>query len=131
MDWFVTELERKKGAVAGEKEALMKEINRMRRREKAIANVKKYVNNTLLPMVVKTMGNDGLMETETARYKLYDSYSPVEVDMQLCDDAFIKTEIVQKPDKIKARAEAIKALKEGYEIPDGISITAIEKVRRS
>ena len=82
-------------------------------------------------MVVKTMGNDGLLETDSARYKLYDSYSPVEVNMQICDDAFIKTEIVQKPDKVKARAEAIKAMREGYEIPDGISINKVEKVRRS
>lgn len=130
LDWFVTELDRKKGAVSGEKEALMKEISRMRRREKAIDNVKKYVNNVLMPMIVKTMGNDGLLETDTARYKLYNSYSSVEVDMQNCDDAFIKTEIVQKADKVKARAEAIKADKEGYEIP-GITISKIEKVRRS
>ena len=130
LDWFVMELDRRKGAVSGEKDALMKEIRRMRKREKAIENVKKYVNNTLMPMIVKTMGNDGLLETDTARYKLYNSYSPVEVDMQNCDDAFIKTEIVKKADKVKARAEAIKALKEGYEIP-GVSIKTVEKVRRS
>jgi len=131
LDWFVTELERRKGAVGGEKDALMKEVNRMRRREKAIENVKKYVNGVLMPMVIKTMGNDGLLETDTARYKLYNSYSPVEVDMQTCHNDFIKTEILKKPDKVKARAEAIKAIKEGHEMPDGISISTIEKVRRT
>lgn len=130
LDWFVTELDRRKGAVTGEKESLMKEINRMRRREKAIANVKKYVNNVLMPMVVKTMGNDGLYETDTSRYKLYNSYSSVEVDMQNCPKDFIKTEVVQKADKVKARTEAIKADKEGYEIP-GVTISKVEKVRRS
>lgn len=130
LDRFIVELSTRELSLDGEIEAMSKEVKRLRNRKKAIANFKQYMNNVLLPMVVKTMGNDDIFETKTARYKLFETYGPVEVDMQTCPQNFIKTEILKKPDKVKARKEAIKASKEDYEI-DGITISKVERVRRS
>lgn len=130
LDGFIVELSRREKSLDGEIEAMSNEVKRLRNRKKAIANFKSYMNNTLLPMVVKSMGNDNVYETKSSRYKLYETYGPVEVNMQECDDAFIKTEILKKPDKVLARKEAVKADKEGYEL-DGITIEKVERVRRS
>jgi len=130
LDWFITDLARRKGAVSGEIDALKSEVARLTRKKKAVDKVKTFVSDTLLPMVVKTMGNNGLFETETARYKLYEIYGPVEVDMENCHKDFVKTEILVKPDKALARKAAIEADKTGVHI-DGLSIEKKEKVRRT
>ena len=130
LDWFITELDRRIGAIYGEATSLKAEIDRLKRKKNSTMRVKKFVGDELLPMVCKTMGNNGIFETDTARYKLYETYGPVEVNTAICHKDFIKTEILVKPDKVLARKKAIEADKEGIHI-DGISIYKVEKVRRT
>ncbi len=130
LDWFINDLDRRNGSLDGEINVLQKEVTRLKKKKKAVDKIKQYISNEILPMVVKTMGNNGLFETEVARYKLYETYGPVEVDMENCHKDFVKTEIIVKPNKVLARKKAIEADRDDIHL-DGISISKVEKVRRS
>ena len=78
------------------------------------------------------IGNDdGVYETDTARYKLYETFGPVDVDPHSISDDFKKVEIVEKLDKVKARKAAISAFNAGQEMPPGIDINKVKRVKRS
>ena len=130
LDWFINDLDRRNGSLDGEINVLQKEVTRLKKKKKAVDKIKQYISNEILPMVVKTMGNNGLFETEVARYKLYETYGPVEVDMENCHKDFVKTEIKVNPNKVLARKKAIEADRDDIHL-DGISISKVEKVRRS
>ena len=132
VDHFVLEVKRKEHLIDAEVEALKSEIDRLRSRKKAVSNFKKFVNDFLLPMVIKEVGDDnGVWETDTARYKLYKTYGPVDVDPEIVSNDFRKVEIKESIDRVKARNAAIAAHKADKDMPNGINIRRVEKVRRS
>ena len=53
------------------------------------------------------------------------------VNPELCSKDFIKVEIKESIDKVKARNAAISADKSGKSMPDGIEINKVKRVRRS
>ena len=79
-------------------------------------------------MVVNELGDEnGVYETGTARYKLYETYGPVVVvDEKQIPDEYKVMEYVEKVDKKTAR----KDLTKGVAIP-GFHIEKVKRVRRS
>ena len=132
VDSFVLETKRKEHLIDAEVDALKNEIDRLKQRRKAVGMFKKFVNDVLLPMVVKEIGTkDGVWETDVARYKLYESFGGVMVNPDEVSSDFKKVEIKESIDKVKARKAAISAHRAGEDMPPGIDIRKIERVRRT
>jgi len=132
VDYFMVELNKKEHLIDAEVEALKDEVERLRSRRRALVRTKDYFNKQLLPAVIMEVGNeDGVYETNTARYKLYETFGPVDVDPHNISDDFKKVEIVEKLDKVKARKAAISAFKAGQEMPPGLNIRKIKRVKHT
>jgi len=132
VDYFMLELSKKEYSIDAELEALKDEISRLKSRRRGLDKTKDYFNKQLLPSVIMEIGNsDGVYETNTARYKLYETFGPVEIEFHSISDDFKKVEIVQKLDKAKARKAAISAFNANKEMPDGIRIKKVKRVKRS
>jgi len=128
IDHFMVELSRREHLIDAEIEAIKQEQARLRVRRKAVTSLKDYFNKTLLPMVVSELGDDdGVYETDTARYKMYETFGPVAVtDESSIPAEYKKMEYVESIDKKKAR----KDLTAGVSIP-GFFIEKLKRVRRS
>ena len=130
IDYVVMETDKKLAVVEAEENVISAEIKRLKRRKNAIKNAKKYFSEVILPIVVKEVGRDGVFETATAKYKLYETYGPVDVNEIECPKDYLKVKMIEDIDKKKARKDAIEAHKEGKEIP-GVKISLVERIRRS
>ena len=128
IDHFMLELSRREHLIEAEIEAIKTEQNRLRIRKKAVESMKDYFNKTLLPMVVEELGDDnGVYETDTARYKLYETFGPVAVvDEDRIPDDYKVVKMTESIDKKKAR----KDLTQGVDIP-GFFIEKVKRVKRS
>ena len=132
VDYFMVELNKKEYLIDAELEALKDEIDRLKSRRRGLVRTKDYFNKQLLPAVILEVGNDdGVYETNTARYKLYETFGPVDVDPHQISDDFKKVEIIEKLDKVKARKAAISAYNAKEDMPVGINIAKIKRVKRS
>ena len=132
VDHFMLELKKREHLIDAEVEALKDEIARLRTRRKGLERTNDFFNKQLLPAVIMEVGNeDGVYETSTTRYKLYETFGPVNVDAHTVSDDFKKVEILEKLDKVKARKAAISAFNAGKEMPNGISIKKIKRVKRT
>ena len=128
IDHFMMELSRREHLIDAEIEALKSEEQRLKVRRKAVQNLKDYFNGSLIPMIVEELGDDdGVYETDTARYKMYESWGPTLIlDEDSVPDDFKKVTMVEAVDKKKARD----VLRSGAKIP-GLTITKVKRVRRS
>ena len=70
IDHFMVDIDRKMHLIDAEIEAFQNEIQRLKVRKRATESLKKYFNETLIPMVVEEVGTDGVYETDTARNRL-------------------------------------------------------------
>ena len=132
VDYFMMELNKKEHVIDAEVEALKDEIDRLKSRRRGLVRTKDFFNKSLLPAVIMEIGNDdGVYETDTARYKLYETFGPVDVDPHSISDDFKKVEIVEKLDKVKARKAAIAAFNAEKDMPEGITIKKVKRVKRS
>ena len=132
IDYFMVELNKREHLVDAEIEALKDEIHRLKTRRKGLENTRDFFNKKLLPAVIEEVGNEeGVYETGTARYKLYETFGPVDVDAHVISNDFKKVEIVEKLDKVKARKAAISAFKAGEDMPPGIDINLVKRVKRT
>ena len=132
VDYFIVELNKKEYTIDAEVEALKDEISRLKSRRKGLQRTKDFFNKQLLPAIIMEIGNDdGVYETDTARYKLYETFGPVDVDPHQISDDFKKVEIVEKLDKVKARKAAIAAFNADKDMPEGIAIRKVKRVKRS
>tara|TARA_R110000765_G_C18795140_1_gene593020 strand:- start:146 stop:700 length:555 start_codon:yes stop_codon:yes gene_type:complete len=132
VDYFMLELSKKEYLLDAEVEALKEEIDRLKARQRGLKRTQDFFNKRLLPAVIMEIGNDdGVYETNTARYKLYETFGPVDIDPHMISDDFRKIEIVHKLDKVKARKAAISAFKAEESMPEGINITKIKRVKRT
>jgi len=131
VDKFLVNIQKREYLLDAEIEHLKTEQARIVKRKNALQSTKKYFNDYLLPMFVKSLGKDGKWETDIARYTLYETYGSVMVDPDLVSDDFKKVVIKESVDKVKARKAAMSAHKNGDTMPPGISILRVEKVRRS
>ena len=128
IDRFMVELNRKEHLIDAEIEAIKQEQTRLRVRKKAVESMKEYFNKSLLPMVVSELGDEnGVYETDTARYKMYETLGPVAiVDKDAIPDVYKTWEHVEKIDKKAAR----QVLNKGETIP-GFYAEKVKRVRRS
>ena len=72
-----------------------------------------------------------MYETDTARYKLFRTWGPLELTGDQIDDQYIYTRSTEVIDKKKARADAISAKEEGNDLPSGFKINKVDRIRRS
>jgi hypothetical protein len=78
-------------------------------------------------MVIEEVGKDGVYETDTARYKLYETFGPVGItDENKIPNEYKKVTMVESIDKKKARTDLVA----GVDIP-GFTIWKVKRVRRS
>lgn len=132
IDHFMVELNKREHLVDAEIEALKDEITRLKSRRKGLENTRDFFNKKLLPAVIQEVGSEeGVYETATARYKLYETFGPVDVDPHVISDEFKKVEILEKLDKVKARKAAISAFNAGEDMPPGIDIAKVKRVKRT
>jgi len=133
IDFFSQNLKEREFLIDAEIEAHKSEINRLRNRKNALTGTSDYLNKVLLPLLVEEIGDEnGVLETDTARYKLYETYGSVIIhDQGALPDDFIKTEIVQKVDKAKLRKACMSLSTQGKDLPEGASITKVKRVKRS
>lgn len=133
IDYFSVNIKEREYLIDAEIESYKEEIERLRKRRQALTDTSDYLNKVLLPMIIEEIGDEnGVLETDTARYKLYETYGSVVVTEQseLSDD-FIKTKIVQTVDKAKLRKACMSLHKDGKDLPSGASITKVKRVKRS
>ncbi len=128
IDRYMVELNRKEHLIDAEIEAIKDEMNRLKFRRKAIESMKKYFNNELIPMIVEQLGDEnGVYETNTARYKMYETWGPVVIhNEEIIPDEYRVVKQVESIDKLKAKEQ----LKAGKSIP-GIGFYKVKRVRRS
>jgi hypothetical protein len=128
IDHFMVDIDRKMHLIDAEVEAYTAEIQRLKLRRKATNSLKDYFNKTLIPMVVEELGDDnGVYETDTARYKLYETFGPVAViDEEVVPDEYKVVKMTEHIDKKKARADLV----QGVDI-SGFHIEKVKRVRRS
>ena len=132
VDHFMLELKKREHLIDAEVEALKDEIARLKTSRKGLERTNDFFNRQLLPGVIMEIGNeDGVYETATTRYKLYETFGPVFVDAHTVSDEFKKVEILEKLDKVKARKAAINAFNSGQDMPSGIEISKVKRVKRT
>ena len=133
IDFFSQNIKERDYLLSAEIEAHKDEVERLRNRQRALTATSDYLNKVLLPLIIEEIGDEnGVLETNTARYKLYETYGSVIItDQSALADAFIKTEIVQKVDKAKLRKVCMRTAREGGIFPSGATITKVKRVKRS
>jgi len=132
IDYFMVEMKKREHLIDAEVESLKDEIQRLKNRRRGLERTQDFFNRQLLPAVIQEVGDEnGVYETDTARYKLYESFGPVDIDHDTISNDFKKVEILEKVDKVKARKAAIDAFKAGQDMPPGIDIDTVKRVRRS
>ena len=66
IDYFSVEIGRQTGLIDSEIDTYRKEIKRLQSKKNAIKRTDEYLNKVMLPMIVETAGNDGVL---ILRYK--------------------------------------------------------------
>ena len=128
LDSYIVEVKRQDSLITAEIDNLMQEVKRLRSRKKAVQRTEDYFNKVLLPMIVKTLGEDNVFRTDTTKYTLYQTYGAIEVtDEDLVPDQYkrVKLEI----DKKGAKEDLIKAKESGLGIT-GLDIKKVDRIRR-
>lgn len=132
IDYFMVEMKKREHLIDAEVESLKDEIERLKNRRRALERTQDFFNRQILPAVIQEIGDEnGVYETNTARYKLYETFGPVNIDHDTISNDFKKVEILEKVDKVKARKAAISAFKAGQDMPPGINVTLVKRVKRT
>lgn len=129
IDYFMVEMKRNTDLIDAEIKSYNDEVKRLRQRKNAIKRTEEYFNKELLPMIIRTAGENGKFETNTAKYTLYETYGPLEVVNEEAVPVKYKKAIIQI-DKKNARKDVIAAAEEGIGIA-GFDIGKVNRVRRS
>ena len=129
IDHFIVEMNKQGNLIDAEIKSFMDEVKRLRARKKALKRTEDYFNKELIPMIVETAGNDGIFETSTTRYKLYETWGPLEVtDEEAIPDKYKRYKV--EVDKKGARKDIIELAENGMGL-SGFSIEKTKRIRRS
>lgn len=133
IDKFMMDLNRREHLIDAEVEALKEEVDRLKSRKNALIKSRDFFNKYLLPIIIREVGDDkGVYETNTARYKLFQTWGPLEItNVAEIEDQYIVSKIVESIDKKQARADAIAAKEGGNDTPSGFTINKVDRIRRS
>ena len=108
IDYFIVEMKRNTDIINAEIRSYNDEVKRLKQRKNAIQRTEDYFNKELLPMIIKTAGNNGKFETKTSKYTLYETYGPLIItDEDLVPTKYKKAVI--SVDKKGARKDVIEA----------------------
>ena len=129
LDYYILELNRQENLIDAEIRTLTNEVKRLRSRKNAITKTEDYFNKVLIPMIIKTMGEDGVLRTDTTKYKLYTSWGPIEVtDEDAVPNEYKRYKV--EIDKKGVRKKLIEAAENNLGI-SGFKIERVERIRRS
>ena len=129
IDHMIVAMNKKASLIDAEIKSYMDEVKRLRNRKAAIKRTEEYFNKELLPMIVETAGNDRVFETDTTRYKLYQTWGALEVmDPDAIPDKYKRYKV--EIDKKGARKDVIDAAENGLGI-SGFKIEKTKRIRRS
>ena len=129
IDFMIVEMNKNKALIDAEIQTHMDEVKRLRNRKKSIDKTEEYFNKELLPMIIETAGNDGVFNTDTTRYKMFETWGPLQItDEEVIPDNYKRYKV--EIDKKKARKEVITAAEDGLGI-SGFKIEKVKRVRRS
>lgn len=129
IDHFIVEMNKNTNLIDAEIKTHMDEVKRLRNRKNAIKRTEEYFNKELLPMIIDTCGNDGVFQTDTTRYKMYETWGPIEItDEEAINDAYKRYKV--EIDKKAARKACIEAAEDGLGI-SGFKLEKVKRVRRS
>ena len=129
IDYMIVEMNRRKDILQAEVGSYRDEIKRLQAHQNAIKKTEEYFNKVLLPMIIETAGNDGVFETDTTRYKMFQTWGPLEVvNEDEIQDQYKRYKI--EVDKKGARKSAIEAAEQGLGLA-GFKIEKVKRVRRS
>jgi len=129
IDHFIVEMNRNKDLINAEIQSYQDEVKRLRGRKSSIQRTEDYFNKELLPMIISTVGNDGVFKTDTTRYKMYETWGPLEItDEDAINDNYKRYKV--EVDKKRARQDAIKAAEDGMGIA-GFKLEKVKRIRRS
>lgn len=128
IDKFLLDISRREHLIDAEIEAIKEEEERLKLRKKVISNMKNYFNNTLLPLVIEELGDEnGVYESNTSRYKLYETDGPVIIDDAYeIADTYKTVKYVETINKKLAREH----MKQGFNVA-GMSMNKVKRVRRT
>ena len=79
IDYMIVEMNKQTNLLDAEIATLMDEVKRLRGRKKSIKSSEDFFNKELLPMIIETAGNDGVFQTDTTRYKMYETWGQLEI----------------------------------------------------
>ena len=129
IDYFIMEMNKQSGLIDAEIQTYLDEVKRLRLRKAAIKKTEDYLNKDLIPMIIETAGTDNVFKTDTTRYKLYETWGPLEVtDPEEVDDKYKRYKV--EVDKKGARKDVIEATENGLGV-SGFRIQKTKRVRRS
>lgn len=129
IDYFMVQMNKKSGLIDAEIKTYQDEIKRLRGRKNAIKKTEEYFNKELLPMIIETAGNEGVFETETTRYKMFETWGALEItDEESIEDKYKRYKV--EIDKKGARKDVIEMAENGMGI-SGFKIEKVKRVRRS
>ena len=129
IDYMIVEMNKSVNLIDAEIETHMDEVKRLRNRKASIKRTEDFFNKELLPMIIETAGNNGTFQTKTARYKMFESWGPIEIiDEEAIPDDYKRYKV--EIDKKAARKAAIEAAEDGQGI-SGFKIQKVKRVRRS
>ena len=129
IDRFSLELTRTENLLEAEVKTLRHEMKRLNNKRRAIKKTKEFFNQQLLPVVIETMGNNGIFRTDTARYSMHDAWGPLEItDEEAIPDKYRRYKI--EVDKASARPDVIAAAEKDMGI-SGFEINKVKRVRRT
>ncbi|MBP02245.1 MAG: hypothetical protein CMM25_05510 [Rhodospirillaceae bacterium] len=129
IDYMIVEMNKQTNLLDAEIATLMDEVKRLRGRKKSIKSSEDFFNKELLPMIIETAGNDGVFQTDTTRYKMYETWGPLEIiDEEAISDNYKRYKV--EIDKKTARKAVIEAAEDGLGI-SGFKLEKVKRVRRS
>jgi len=131
VDSFVMSINEEIAVLTAQLEVHKKEVDRMRNRLKSINRTKQYFDEVLLPMAIDTIGKDGILQTKTARYKIYETFGKTHVDENELEEIYWKEKIEKRPNVSLLRKICIKNYSENKDFPKGVKIYRLRKVKRS
>lgn len=130
IDSFAMSVEETIATYKAKKEVFQKEAKRISSRIASSEKLKKFLNSTLIPSIIKTIGKDGKLSTSSANYTLFNGWGKVIYDPERIDQKYVSVKETTVVDAAQIRKDAISAYKNGESI-DGVIIIKEDRIRRS
>ena len=80
IDNFVIHLEEKMAKLDAVKKVHKDEADRIQKRINSVKTLKDRMNKVFIPMIIETVGKDGVLETSSARYSMYETWGKMLYD---------------------------------------------------